>query len=76
VNELQTLVAGDAGTPVPHTTRMIERAPVARKPGTPKPAAKRGMEHHPVQPRPEFAAATVNASERAFPLDDREFSDF
>ncbi len=76
VNELQLLVAGDAGTPMAQKTRMAERALAPRKaPANSHPATRRpAMEHHAFQPRPEFA--TVNAAERAFPLDDREFSDF
>ncbi len=68
VNELQVLVAGDAAMAAGMRGMKM---PASRKMQMPagKPGAKRSGD-----PRQEFGGAKVN--ERAFPLDDSEFSDF
>ena len=77
VSELQLLVAGDAGTGV-SSPRVSERAAVAKKaPAMPKAGVKRPpAEHRPAEKKPEFAGAGAKMNERAFPLDDSDFSDF
>jgi len=72
VSELQLLVAGQDGVAA-HGSWTPKRAPGPRQ----TPAMKRpASEHRPGEKRPEFAAAGARMNERAFPLDDREFSDF
>jgi uncharacterized coiled-coil DUF342 family protein len=89
VSELQMLVAGDAAgdagpgsTPSHQRTReKVASANVARKMGrmpvAAKPAPKRAVtEPRPTGRRPEFVSSPATTAEKAFPLDDSEFSDF
>jgi methyl-accepting chemotaxis protein len=78
VSELQLLVAGEAGSAAPQRHRVRASIPavwnnaVAALPTTKRSAA----EQRPTERRPEMATASARASERAFPLDDSEFSGF
>ncbi len=78
VSELQMLVAGDAGFGSPQLKSRVRMAtPVRRAPAAPRPDAKRA----PAAPRmterkPEPARAQATTAEKAFPLDDSDFSDF
>ena len=80
VSELLMLVAGDAGpgsAPSHHRMRENVGRNMRTMPVASKPAAKHAVtEPRPTGRRPEYVSSPAATAEKAFPLDDSEFSDF